>query len=283
MATGNFKAALVRVLASEGGYVDHPKDPGGATFQGVTQRTYDAYRRGKGMKLRTVRSMAESERDEIYRRQYWDAVQGDNLPAGVDYVMFDGCVNSGPKQSIKWLQRALGAAYHGAIDGVIGLATLAALNAVEDMPALIDRICARRLAFLRALGTWPTFGKGWKSRVVTVGRIGAAMAGGHAAEVAYFVAGSNVKATIEDARKAPSAAPGDAATGGGAGGLGIAGALQTLQEQLTPYSTAGGWITNLVVGLTVGGSLLAIGGIAYRYYAKRKRAQLADALDAVPA
>ncbi|NEI52730.1 N-acetylmuramidase [Rhizobium leguminosarum] len=283
MATGNFKASLSRVLVSEGGFVDHPKDPGGATFQGVTQRTYDAYRRGKGLKLRSVRSMTEGERDEIYRRQYWDAVQGDNLPAGVDYVMFDGCTNSGPKQSIKWLQRALGSAYTGAIDGVIGLATLAALNAVDDVAALIGRICDRRLAFLRALDTWPTFGKGWQGRVQNVRRTGTAMAAGHAGEAAYFAAGANVKASIENARKAPSMAAGDAATGGGAGGLTMAGTLQTLQEQLTPFSAAGGWITNLVVALAVGGTLLAVGGIAWRYYAKRKTAQLADALDAVPA
>lgn len=283
MASGNFKASLSRVLVSEGGFVDHPKDPGGATNQGVTQRTYDAYRRGKGLRLRTVRSMTEGERDEIYRRQYWDAVQGDNLPAGLDYVMFDGCANSGPKQSIKWLQRALGAAYTGTIDGVIGLGTLAALNEVDDVAALIGRICDRRLAFLRALDGWRYFGNGWKARVMNVRSAGTAMAAGNNSERTYFAPGVNIKANIEDARKAPSIATADAATGGGAGGITIAGTLQTLQEQLTPFSAAGGWITNLVVALAVGGTLLAVGGIAYRFYAKRKTAQLADALDAVPA
>jgi len=283
MASTNFSASLSHVLVSEGGYVDHPLDPGGATNQGVTQRTYDAFRGSHGLPRRTVRSMTDTERDMIYRLQYWDAVKGDKLPAGVDYVLFDGAANSGPKQSIKWLQRALGSAYTGQIDGVIGLATLAAIEQIDDMPALIDRICARRLLFLRALDTWPTFGKGWQSRVASVRRIGRLMTTGGTETPAAFIEGANAKAPITDARKAPSKAPADTATGGGVGGMGIAGTLQGLQEQLTPYSIASHWISNLVVGLAVGGALLAIGGIGYRWYAKRKHAQLADALDAVPA
>lgn len=97
------------------------------------------------MQPRSVQKLTAPERDAIYRRQYWDAIKGDKLPAGVDYVVFDGAVNSGPKQSIKWLQRALGSAYRGQIDGVIGLATFAALEATEDHDALIDRICDRRM------------------------------------------------------------------------------------------------------------------------------------------
>jgi lysozyme family protein len=282
MAGTNFSAALSHVLVSEGGYVDHPKDPGGATNQGVTQRTYDAFRGSHGLKLRTVRSMTETERDMIYRLQYWDAVKGDQLPAGVDYVLFDGGVMSGPKQSIKWLQRALGSAYTGQIDGVIGLATLAALDKIDDKAALIDRICARRMLYLRALETWPDFGRGWQPRVASVRRIGRLMTVGGTEAPAAFVAGANAKAPITDARKAPSKAPADTATGGGMGGMGIAGTLQGLQEQLTPFSAASDWIAKLVVVLAVGGALLAAGGISYRWYAQRKQAQLADALDEVP-
>ncbi|MDX0427983.1 N-acetylmuramidase [Sinorhizobium medicae] len=281
MATSSFKAALARVLVHEGGYVNHPRDPGGATNQGITQRTYDAYRRSKKLAPRSVQKLTAPERDAIYRRQYWDAIKGDKLPVGVDYVVFDGAVNSGPNQSIKWLQRALGSAYRGQIDGVIGLATFAALEATEDHDALIDRISDRRMAFLKALEPWPVFAGGWTRRVQNVRAIG--KAAGRKDVVAVHIAGAETKATIEDARKAPSPAPADAATGGGIGAGGIAGTLQTLQDQLTPFSAAGNWITTLVVVLAVSGAGLAAGGIAYRWYAKRRAAQLADALDAVPA
>lgn len=286
MAAKNFEDSLAKVLVHEGGYVDDPRDPGGATNQGITQRTYDAYRRGKKQSTRAVRLMTPPERNEIYRRQYWDAVQGDTLPAGIDYILFDGAVNSGPKQSIKWLQRALGSSYHGTIDGVIGLATFAALESTTNYTQLIDRICDRRLAFLRTLDGWPHFGKGWKRRVDNVRAVAKAeVIGGKspATVLAVPLAGGEAKARIEDARRAPSKAPGDAATGGGLGGLSIAGVLQGLQEELTPYSAAGGWIGKMVIILAVSGALFAIGGIAYRWYANRQQAKLADALDAVPA
>lgn len=284
MVASSFKAALARVLVHEGGYVNHPRDPGGATNQGITQRTYEAYRRGKKQRTRNVRSLTVPERDDIYRHQYWDAVEGDKLPEGVDYVLFDGAVNSGSKQSIKWLQRALGSAYRGPIDGVIGLGTLAALDEIENLDSLIDRICDRRMIYLRALEHWPTFKRGWTARVAGVRSVGQAMADSKQdADKVEIVAvpGSEAKALIEDARKSMSKAPGDAATGGGIGAGGIAGTLQTLQEQLTPFSAAGDWITNLVVGLAVTGTVLTVGGLAYRWYANRQQAQLADALDEV--
>ncbi|WP_245499285.1 glycosyl hydrolase 108 family protein [Mesorhizobium sp. M1A.F.Ca.ET.072.01.1.1] len=103
--------SLARVLAHEGGYSNHPADPGDATMKGVTQRIYDAYRRSKKLALRSVKSITSQELFEIYDRQYWDTVKGGLLPAGVDYVVFDGAANSGPKQSILWLQRALGPLY----------------------------------------------------------------------------------------------------------------------------------------------------------------------------
>ena len=107
MALSREKESLARVLAHEGGYSNHPKDPGGATMKGVTQRVYDGYRKGKGLAVRSVKGITTDELNEIYDRQYWDAVKGDLLPAGVDYVLFDGAVNSWPGRSIMWLQQAL--------------------------------------------------------------------------------------------------------------------------------------------------------------------------------
>ncbi|UVK49538.1 glycoside hydrolase family 108 protein (plasmid) [Mesorhizobium sp. AR07] len=192
---------------------------------------------------RGFKSITTDELNDIYDKQYWDAVKGDLLPDGVDYVVFDGAVNSGPGRSIMWLQQALRPVYTGKIDGVIGLGTLIALKAVNDNDALIDRICDARMSFLRRLSTFATFGKGWTARVKEVRAIGKAWATGETPQAASFVDGGQAKALVEDATPAPSTAPADAAIGAGGGGLGVTGVLQGLQEQLSPLSYASEWIT----------------------------------------
>ncbi|WP_108459215.1 glycoside hydrolase family 108 protein [Devosia naphthalenivorans] len=276
-----FDRALPHVLVHEGGKVDHPKDPGGRTNKGVTQRVYNAWRGKSHLPMRDVYLIDDLEVAAIYRFQYWEAVMGDRLPEGVGYVVFDGAVNSGPKQSIKWLQRALGSLYTGKVDGVMGTITLDAVSATNDMDELIARVIDRRDAFLRALKTWPTFGKGWSRRIAQVEQTGQAWASGSVGSEPTFV-GGNEKASIEDAKAPPPKGAADGATGAGAGAGGIAVVLQQAQEQLTPYSAAGGWIQNLVVFLIIAGALLAIGGFAFRAYAKRKQAKLDDALDPDP-
>ena len=149
------------VLAYEGGFVNHPKDPGGATNQGITQRTYDAYRRRIGHATQSVRLIDNVERDTIYRVQYWDAIRGDDLPSGVDAAVYDFAVNSGPSRAAKYLQRIAGVKQ----DGVIGLQTLDAV-ARMDSTQVIGRLCVDRMAFLRGLPTWGTFGTGWTRRVM---------------------------------------------------------------------------------------------------------------------
>nr|WIE90783.1 glycoside hydrolase family 108 protein [Mesorhizobium sp. WSM4875] len=272
--------SLARVLAHEGGYSNHPADPGGATMKGVTQRVYDAYRKSKGLALRSVKRITGQELFEIYDRQYWDAVKGDLLPSGVDYVVFDGAVNSGPKQSIIWLQRALGPLYKGRLDGVMGVGTIAAVQACNDHDALIDRICDQRRIFLQHLNTWPVFGRGWSSRVAEVRSIGQSWATGLTPQAANFVGGGQAKAFIEDGKVAPSTAPADAAAGAGAGGLGLSGYLYDLQNQLSPFSDNSEWIGKVVVVLAIASALLAIGGLAWRWYANRKAKRLATALGA---
>ncbi|RUV20369.1 MAG: N-acetylmuramidase [Mesorhizobium sp.] len=276
MASSREKEALVRVLAHEGGYVNHPKDPGGPTNKGVTQRVYDAYRRGKGLGTRSVQQISNQEIADIYDRQYWDAVKGDELPAGVDYVLFDGAVNSGPKQSIIWLQRALGPLYKGRVDGTMGLTTIAAVNAVNDQDALIDRICDQRLTFMRRLRTWKTFGRGWSARVAEVRSIGKAWATNEAPQVANFYDGASAKAFAEDSEAAPMTAPADGALGAGAGGGVIAVTLGSLQDQLAPFSYASEWIGKIIVVLAIVSALLAIGGFAWSWYARHKAKRLAE-------
>ncbi|RWE83174.1 MAG: N-acetylmuramidase, partial [Mesorhizobium sp.] len=262
--------SLARVLAHEGGYSNHPADPGGVTMKGVTQRVYDAYRRSKGLATRSVKGITGQELFDIYDRQYWDAVKGDQLPAGVDYVVFDGAVNSGPKQSIIWLQRALGPLYQGRVDGVIGLGTVAAVQGCNNHDALIDRICDQRLTFLQHLKTWKDFGRGWRSRVAEVRSIGQAWATGAMPQMANFVDGGQAKAFVEDAKPAPSTGPADAAAGGGVAGVGLSGTLAELQNQLSPFSYTSEWIGKVVVILALVSAILAIGGLAHGWYARRK-------------
>lgn len=158
----NFNACLSHVLASEGGYVDHPRDPGGATNMGITFETLKEWR-GTRITKTDVRNLTREEAASIYRARYWDVVRGDDLPAGLDLVAFDAAVNSGPSRGIKWLQAGLGAI----VDGKMGPATMAAIGNTSPSTA-INRACDMRMTFLRGLDTWSVFGKGWSSRVEDV-------------------------------------------------------------------------------------------------------------------
>lgn len=158
MAAANFERALPLVLKHEGGYVDHPKDPGGATNLGVTIGTLSSWL-GRPASKADVKALTRASVAPIYRKNYWAAIRGDELPAGLDYAVFDFAANSGPKRAAMALQRAVGVAD----DGVIGSITLANI-ADRPVDATIERIMADRMTFLRRLSTWPTFGKGWTSR-----------------------------------------------------------------------------------------------------------------------
>lgn len=154
---------LALVLVHEGGYVNHPADPGGATMKGVTQAVYDAWRRKAGKPKQSVRHIAPDELEGIYRKDYWDKVSGDELPAGLDYAVFDFAVNSGITRASQYLQRLVGVPD----DGKIGPRTLEAVSQ-HDRKVLVNRLCDKRMAFLRGLGTFPVFGKGWTTRVANV-------------------------------------------------------------------------------------------------------------------
>lgn len=285
MARDNFARALAKVLVHEGGFADHPADPGGRTLQGITQATYDAYRRRIGRPARVLTPTLATdpgwkrEREEIYREQYWDVIRGDNLPAGVDYVVFDGAVNSGPIQSAKWLQRALRPLYVGRIDGQIGAQTLAALQAHPNHDALIDSICDRRLAFLEQLRGFATFGRGWTRRVRDVRAVGQAWATGETVPQISYAMGGDAKALITDARSAPVLAPADLSTGAGGAGAAVGTTVLAAKESLMPLAGSNPTIDRIIVALTVGSVLLTIGGLVWREIARRRTAQRSDALD----
>jgi lysozyme family protein len=300
MAAGNFAESLRRVGISEGGFSNDPDDPGGVTLNGITQRVYDADRRRRGLALKSLTPEMNgnrgwiAERDQIYRFQFWDTVRGDELPAGVDYVVFDGGVNSGPVQSVKWLQRALASdgLYHGAIDGHIGRGTLDALEHCPDYDRLVALICQYRLAFMRTLKTWWKYGDGWKKRVARVLEVGQAWASGSVGPEPAPTRNGYQKARIADARKPPSAAVGDLATGTGmasgtgAGAIqaassasGVKDTLQQAQDALTPLSSSNSIVSNIVLVLVIIGAVLTIGGLAWRFYANYRRAKMVEALD----
>lgn len=153
-----FDQAFHQLLGHEGGFVDHPSDPGGATCWGITERVA----RANGY-TGPIRSLPVEMAKAIYRKDYWDAVRADEVPQVVRYALFDAAVNSGVKQAVKWLQRALGVAE----DGVIGAATLAAAKA-EDGQAIKAKMLSARLQFMTGLPTWPAFGKGWSRRIASL-------------------------------------------------------------------------------------------------------------------
>lgn len=152
----DFDKAFDRLIGHEGGYSNHPADPGGETMWGVTARVARANGYTGPMK-----DMPRSTAKSIYRKLYWDAVKADQLPETVRFDVFDGAVNSGVSQSAKWLQRAAGVVD----DGVIGPKTIAAASAVG--PVITARYNGHRLEFMASLPTWSSFGKGWARRIAS--------------------------------------------------------------------------------------------------------------------
>lgn len=159
----NFDAALQHVLQSEGGFVNHPSDPGGMTNLGVTARTWEDWI-GHAPSEKEMRALTAKDVAPLYKRKFWDAIKGDDLPAGVDYCVFDCAVNSGPGRAAKFLQEIVGVKP----DGGIGPLTLAAVKAhcvtPEDTKALISTYADKRLQFWQGLTTFATFGRGWTRR-----------------------------------------------------------------------------------------------------------------------
>lgn len=155
---------------SEGGYVNHPDDPGGPTNKGVTQRVYSAWLRGQGRENLSVLYITKGEAERIFEEQYFAPVWFDKLPDGLDYAMADFSVNSGPSRAVKELQQVL--VKHGypmAIDGHMGAITFGAvmdMHHKKQTALLVGELCFERLAFMQSLRNWKTFKKGWTRRVM---------------------------------------------------------------------------------------------------------------------
>lgn len=167
-----FAPALKLVLVSEGGNDDDPRDPGGRTSRGITAGRWAEWRKTHPGLPADVWQAPQASVEAIYKQKYWDVLNCDALPAGVDYAVFDYGVNSGPGRSSRVLQALVGVDE----DGEIGPDTLDAV-ALADPKSLINSICDQRLAFLKGLKTYATFGKGWSARVARVRKDAVAMAG----------------------------------------------------------------------------------------------------------
>ena len=156
----NYEKCLETILHHEGGYVNHPKDPGGETNMGVTKRVYEEWGGTKDMKDLTFEDVAP-----IYKKNYWDRVKGDNLSSGLDLCIFDFGVNAGTGRAAKFIQKMIGVT----ADGGIGPQTLRALGIYEEevggVAEVIKEYQIRRQEYYESLSTFKTFGKGWTRRV----------------------------------------------------------------------------------------------------------------------
>ncbi|MGV8855325.1 MAG: glycoside hydrolase family 108 protein [Devosia sp.] len=179
MARTRFDICLDSVLAQEGGYADHPGDPGGATNLGITRKTLARWRQVTpwwALPKSAVQQLQRPEAGRIYRAGYWDASRAGQMPHGLDLALFDFAVNSGPGSAVRSLQAELGVR----VDGAVGPLTLGAVNAragTDGIAGLIDALSDRRLGFLNRLSGFAVFGRGWTRRVATIRTAALAAAG----------------------------------------------------------------------------------------------------------
>ncbi|MQT14405.1 glycoside hydrolase family 108 protein [Segnochrobactrum spirostomi] len=220
MTAANFSACLAITLGHEGGYSSERADPGnwtgGKVGRGLLRGTKFGISAAAYPTL-NITALTPADAARIYAADYWRPVQGDALPAGVDLATFDYAVNSGLSRAVKALQSSAGAK----ADGDFGPLTLEAVEKSTATKAatiaIVGAICDRRLAFLRSLKTWGTFGAGWAKRVGDVRARGQAMAGAGADVISLSVARDLRTAATRDKQSAASGA------GGGVSGAGAAG------------------------------------------------------------
>lgn len=165
----NFSEALAHTLRFEGGWANHPNDPGGATMKGVTHKTYADYL-GRAVSHDELRAIPDNHLADIYRNRYWNACRCDGLPDGLDLAVFDTAVNTGPAQAARLLQRIVGVP----ADGVIGPKTIAAVNdyvVAHGLQELIEAYTEARQNFYRLLPTYVHFGEGWRKRADGVAKV----------------------------------------------------------------------------------------------------------------
>jgi lysozyme family protein len=264
MTKANLAACLTITLGYEGGFTANKSDPGNWTGGKVGVGSLKGTKFGisaAAFPQLDIRNLTIADVQPIYKRQYWDEVSGDDLPAGLDLVSFDYGVNSGPARAVSDLQRVVGAP----ADGKAGPLTLAAVGKADTVAA-IKSLCAKRLGYLQHLKIWNSFGKGWAARVANV----------EARGVAMFLASSAASpalaraALLDESEAADTKATGNIqAAGTGATGGVIGGGA-------SDHST-------LMIALAVGMTALVIGVFVMMYQKNKARADAYKAAaDAMP-
>lgn len=241
----NFQASLKVTLAYEGGWSDHPKDPGGATMKGITLNTFRRF--FPNATKAQLRNISDANVGRIYKLDYWDKVNGDRLAAGVDLASFDAGVMSGPGRANTWLRATIGGP--------------------DDQT--VKRLCAKRLGFVQSLAIWKTFGKGWAKRIAAIEAKGVAWA------LAATEPAAAVKAKLTDEQGAASKKAANRASGGGAAGVSAAGGGGDVLVNPQHVDQVAGW---LIGGVLVAGAVVAVILIARSVIHKqRARAYQAEA------
>lgn len=187
---GNFDKALARTLKWEGGNDDDADDPGGRTSRGILQREYNSYCDSKSLPRGDVFKASDAVIRDIYLVNYWTRVHGDELDDGVAMCIFDASVLNGVGQTAKWVQRACGPLYAGAVDGDFGPRTFSALAKVSDNDALIADICRRRVEMMADLNTAWKYLDGWTDRVNDIKALAQAWATGSVGPDPHPLAGT---------------------------------------------------------------------------------------------
>jgi lysozyme family protein len=154
-----FDTVFDRVIGFEGGYTNDPKDPGGETKWGISKRSYPNL---------IIKELTRDDAKLIYKRDFWDVLEGDGIPDSIAYQLFDFAVNSSIQTAIRYLQRAL----QVADDGYFGPISKQALNDYTE-PIIILKLNGERLDYMTRLKGWPDFGRGWAHRIAENLRLGA--------------------------------------------------------------------------------------------------------------
>ena len=167
----NWDKAFKQIIKSEGGFVNHPSDPGGMTNLGCTKKVWEEWV-GHQVSEQDMRDLTSEKVAPLYKNRYWDRVKGDDLPTGLDYLLFDMAINAGPGRATKLLQTALGTIP----DGAIGPNTMKLLHNANS-EELIQKFSDEKEKFYKSLPTFPTFGKGWLNRITEVKTVATEMIG----------------------------------------------------------------------------------------------------------
>lgn len=272
----NFPPCLAIILKEEGGSDDDKRDPGGRTSRGIIQREWDVFRQTHPDRPSDVWKASDGDVASIYHDQYWEPYC-ERMPAGVDLVFFNTCVNSGRQQAVKELQRALSVD----ADGMMGMCTFNALDLCQDYKSLIKDMCDQRRNFYKALKTFKTFGKGWLARTARIQSSALTMAA-HVPPKVVVTQHPTVdtipmnpdvtvspKAPTTDANK-PTVSP--ETSGSATAGLGsLMAVINTIKDQLGSFTDAVPSIQYVLLALT-------IIGIGYTVYSTIKKKNVEQAI-----